>query len=86
MVIGKSQPGRWSAMAKWPAALDLLLDFARKPRGRHPQLLQQRWYNPVALRRQRPQQMQWFDLLLPGPAAEFLRRRKRLLTFHGEFV
>ena len=22
MVIGKSQPGRWSAMAKWPAAED----------------------------------------------------------------
>ena len=22
MVIGKSQPGRWSAMTKWPAAED----------------------------------------------------------------
>src|SRR5271155_1684114 len=65
---------------------DLLLHVTRDRRRRHPQLLQQRRHHAVALRHQRPQQMQRLDLLLPLAPAHLLRRLQRLLGLYSQFV
>ncbi len=49
-------------------ALDLLFRFAGERRRRHAQLFEQRRHHAVALRDQRPEQMQRLDLLLARSA------------------
>ncbi len=65
---------------------NLLFNLARQPHGRHSELFQQRRNHAVALRRQRPKQVQRLDLLLPGTPAKFLRGRQRFLSLHRQFV
>ena len=67
-------------------ALDLLLDFARERGRRDSQLFKQRRHNAVALRDERPKQMQRLDLLLARAPAHLLGGLQGLLSLHREFV
>ncbi len=64
-------------------SLHLPFHFLRQNLRRHAQLRQQRRHHPIALRHQRPQQMQRLDLLLSRARAHFLRRLQRFLSLYG---
>ena len=64
-------------------ALDLFLDLGGQRGGRHAQLLKQRRDHAVALRDQRPEQVQRLDLLLAGARAHFLGGLQRFLGLYG---
>ena len=59
------------------------VDFADQAVRRYAELREQRRNHSVVLSKQRPEKMDWLDLLLAGLRAEFLRSRQRFLSFHG---
>ena len=71
------------AAGNFGQALDLFLDFTCELSGRHAQLFEQRRDDAVALREQRPQDMQRLDLLLSEARAHLLGGLHRFLSFHG---
>src|SRR5579884_3241603 len=66
--------------------LERPLDILADQLGRHAQLGQHRWHQPLGLNHQRGQQMQRFDLLMMALGRQFLGLLESLLRFDGQFV